>query len=435
MPEYLVPLAYPLPDIGRIVTLLFIPFAAWFYGQTIDPATYPQLVGVGFVGAFAKPVVTIPLLLDLAHLPNDIFVLFIAVGTIASRLGDLMKAMHLTVFALVTACALAGATRISFRRLAISAIATALLLGVSIVTLRGGLAASLSGMNGTQEVMASRELLHNPVPDVVLTSASPNPTPLLEGEDRMQRIRRRGVIRIGYDDRLPFAYYNHRGQLVGFDIDMAHQLARDLNVTIEFVPFDSDVIEPLRNDHFDVAMSGLEGTLKRATELPHVEPYMEVTTAFVVPDYLRGEFRTIGELGAHQKLRVGIVTDSAGWDLPLDGYLDLQIVSLDSAREFFESDPPVADILVTSAEVGAAWTLKHPEYTVVKPADIDTRIPLHYYVDDESQFEEFLVNWLELKQRDRTLEKLYDYWILGQDDEQQKPHRWSVIRDVLHWVE
>jgi proton glutamate symport protein len=39
-PEYAVQLAYPFPDVGRILLMVFIPFAAWFYGRTIDPAAY-----------------------------------------------------------------------------------------------------------------------------------------------------------------------------------------------------------------------------------------------------------------------------------------------------------------------------------------------------------------------------------------------------------
>ena len=33
-----------------------------------------------------------------------------------------------------------------------------------------------------------------------------------------------------------------------------------------------------------------------------------------------------------------------------------------------------------------------------------------------------------------TLWHLYDRWILGKDAEQKEP-RWSVIRNVLHWVD
>ena len=47
---------------------------------------------------------------------------------------------------------------------------------------------------------------------------------------------------------------------------------------------------------------------------------------------------------------------------------------------------------------------------------------------------DFLDSWIELKRRDRTLDRLFDYWMRGRDEERRQP-RWSVIRDVLHWVE
>ena len=45
-----------------------------------------------------------------------------------------------------------------------------------------------------------------------------------------------------------------------------------------------------------------------------------------------------------------------------------------------------------------------------------------------------LVNtWIELKHRDGTLDTLYQHWILGRMAEKPAP-RWSVIRNVLHWM-
>ena len=162
-------------------------------------------------------------------------------------------------------------------------------------------------------------------------------------------------------------------------MDMANQLARDLGVSIEFVPFSEDIIEPLRGDHFDVAMSGLEGTVKRARELPDMEAYMEVTRAVVVPDNRRRQFDSLSrlekELRNREKLRVAIVagsiqSESTGIDAGLGTgaaalksrglFDDVQIVTLSNASEFFKSQPPVADILITSAEEGSAWTLKYP---------------------------------------------------------------------------
>ncbi len=45
----------------------------------------------------------------------------------------------------------------------------------------------------------------------------------------------------------------------------------------------------------------------------------------------------------------------------------------------------------------------------------------------------FINTWLELKKRDRTIDALYDYWILGKNAVPQQPP-WSVLRNVLHWV-
>lgn len=441
-PEYSVQLAYPFPDVGRIVGLVFIPFAAWFYGTSIDPSNYPQLLGVGFVGSFAKPVLTVPLLLNLAHIPGDIFNLFLAVGVIAARFGDLMKVMHLFAFSILTTCILSGVFRFDLRRLVVRFVVTASVVAVTVLSIRAFLVYSFQDDYSKEDLVVARQLLGSPVEATVLEQSAPNPVALSNDLDRLERIQHRGIVRIGINpDALPFAYYNEARQLVGLDIDMAHQLARDLGVQIEFVPFSEDVSGLLRSDHFDIAMSGLEGTTKRAIELPHVDPYLEITVALVVPDYRRKEFRSLEQIEKLDNLRIAVIADSKASEVQpgaLVGWgsrkrlAELEIVKLASKRDFFESDPPVADVLVTSAESGSAWTLRYPQFNVVKPNDLNVRLPLYYFVADESQFEEFLENWLALKRRDGTIQQLYDYWILGKDNEEHV-RRWSIVDDVLDW--
>ena len=41
----------------------------------------------------------------------------------------------------------------------------------------------------------------------------------------------------------------------------------------------------LKEDHFDIAMSGLEGTVQRASMTILSDSYMDVTLAVMVPDY------------------------------------------------------------------------------------------------------------------------------------------------------
>jgi proton glutamate symport protein len=43
-------------------------------------------------------------------------------------------------------------------------------------------------------------------------------------------------------------------------------------------------------------------------------------------------------------------------------------------------------------------------------------------------------NWIELKRKDGTIDAIYKHWILGQETTLRQP-RWSIVRNVLHWVE
>ena len=61
------------------------------------------------------------------------------------------------------------------------------------------------------------------------------------------------------------------------------------------------------------------------------------------------------------------------------------------------------------------------------------RIPLYYVLAPDTQFRKFFQVWLELKQRDGTMDQLYDYWVLGQHVTPPEP-RWCIVRDVLGWV-
>jgi hypothetical protein len=63
------------------------------------------------------------------------------------------------------------------------------------------------------------------------------------------------------------------------------------------------------------------------------------------------------------------------------------------------------------------------------------KIPMGYPIaKGESAFRVFLSEWIRLKQKDGTVDALFEHWILG-GGAKPKTHRWSVIRDVLGWVE
>jgi len=93
------------------------------------------------------------------------------------------------------------------------------------------------------------------------------------------------------------------------------------------------------------------------------------------------------------------------------------------------------DAVVLPAERGSVLTLLYPKYTVVVPEPGIVKIPLAYPVARRDQdWVSFLNTWIELKRRDGTIDALYDHWILGKQAAKRQP-RWSVIRNVLGWVD
>ncbi len=152
------------------------------------------------------------------------------------------------------------------------------------------------------------QLLEDRVPATIVEPA-PNPEPLLTGETIWERIKRRGIIRIGFDpDNLPWSYYNSQQQLVGFDIEMTERLAREFEINnIEFVPFQySSLGQQINEDHFDIAMSGIVGTTKRSGDMRFSDPYLYINLALVVPDYRDNEFSTLASINAMEKVRIGV---------------------------------------------------------------------------------------------------------------------------------
>jgi len=443
-PESLVPLAYPMPDVGRIVALVFIPFAAWFSGAVIPLDKYLPLTGVGFLGAFGKPVITIPLMLNLAELPSDLFNLYLISGVFAARFGDLMKTMHLISFSLLTYCVLSGAIRLRSAKMAVGVVGSLGLLMITSLGTRAYLVTEFQGHYSREDLLTEREMVpflrgrsFQVANSTILKDPAPNPRTKKPGESRIQRIQDRGVLRIGFNsDRMPFAYFNGQHELIGFDIQMAHVLANDLDVDIEFVPVDRDkIVTQLQEDHFDVVMSAVEGGVAKTIMAPWSDPYMEVTMALVVPDHDEHKFRDIATMMKLPKLKLAAIKNSFFANLARHDFPEnIEIVELDTVDQYFNGRHAEVDGLVISAESGSAWTLLHPEFTVANPVQGRYRVPLYYLSANDAEFDEFLEDWLRLKRADGTYQLLYDYWILGKEKTPQKP-RWSVLRNVLGWVD
>ena len=92
--------------------------------------------------------------------------------------------------------------------------------------------------------------------------------------DLLDAIRQRGELQVGVSTFIPWAMRNKDSELIGFEVDIAKQLAEDLGVELKLVPTSwSNIISDLLDGHYDVIISGLSITPERALQVEFSQPY------------------------------------------------------------------------------------------------------------------------------------------------------------------
>lgn len=337
---------------------------------------------------------------------------------------------------MITPAILSQQTRfLSARLVLFSTISVVMISGVLFGS-RAYLASTLAGLQKQADVLAQ---MHSPMtqhPDTVHRSVPARSGTEQKFQSRLDRMQATKVLRVGYHpDNLPFLFFNASGELVGFDVDMAHLMADDLGMKLEFVPFEFDTLaEQLDRGDFDIAMSGIAITPPRLLRMSLTESYFDSTLAFVVKDHLRREFSTRSSAANLTDVSVA-VPHSTYFKSGIEKYLPhAKVVAVASPREFFERGD--LDAMLLSAEAGSAWTIQFPSYTVAIPQPDVISHPLGYAIPQgDTRFTEFVNRWIELQRGHRDYDRLYNHWILGKKDAKDDTPRWCIIRDVLHWVD
>ena len=100
-----------------------------------------------------------------------------------------------------------------------------------------------------------------------------------------------------------------------------------------------------------------------------------------------------------------------------------------------EAEPGEYDAMLYAGEVLGVYSLLHPEFGVVVPQPPFPGAPAVYKLPlGEPEWLAIANGWLTLKRVDGTIDRLFEYWILGRQQSSDQP-RWSIARDVLHWMD
>jgi Na+/H+-dicarboxylate symporter len=430
--DLLVPTAYSFPSVGTLLGLGFILFAAWFTGVPLTPDQYPKFSAMGLFSAFGQMAVALPFLLDVFQLPSDMFQLFLLGSVITGRLATGLAAMHGVVIALLGATAMMGI--LGWRKLMEVAAIGLLFFYAAMAGLGLVLTAAIPYNYQGLDIFVSKRLTGAPVEVVGPDSERP---PALSAPDlnrsRLDVIRERGVIRVGYfADRLPYAYRNNLGETVGMDMDLAHAFARDFDLKLAIVRLQRDeLVAALNSGQVDLMVGGLTIVPEKAIEVAFSRPYTYHSAGFLVKDHERNRYSSLKKMQKLEDLKIGVAT-SPYFEHPLHRVLpNARTEQIRSPRQFLRGEIPEMDAVFFSAEAGGAWTLVFPQFAVARPTDLSARLPAAIAMPrHQGDLLNLVDSWITTKLESGYVSKLFDHWVMGKQPDDREP-RWSILRNVI----
>jgi polar amino acid transport system substrate-binding protein len=234
----------------------------------------------------------------------------------------------------------------------------------------------------------------------------------LIAESTIDQVVRRGILRVGMDTFLPWAMKDKKGELVGFEIDVARRLAADMGVKVEFVPTKwAGIIPALLTGKFDVVIGGMGIQTKRALKVNFSIPYDYSGMAIVAHKKKAAGFASLEDFNKTDveiACKLGTTAVTA-----VKKYIPKAKLRLfdDEAQAYQELRNGNVHAVVGSAPRPAYEAIKYPE-TMFLPLDSNfTREPIGFAVR-KGDFDTltFFNNWITIVSHEGWLEERHHYW-------------------------
>ncbi len=120
----------------------------------------------------------------------------------------------------------------------------------------------------------------------------------LAKKSTLEKILQRGELRVGFEaGYMPFEMTDKNGRFVGFDIDMAMEMAKAMGV--KFVPVNTawdGIIPSLITDKFDIIMSGMTVTQSRNLKVNFADPYIIIGQTILLNKKHEGKIKSYKDL-------------------------------------------------------------------------------------------------------------------------------------------
>ena len=236
-------------------------------------------------------------------------------------------------------------------------------------------------------------------------------------ESALEQVLRRGALRVGMSTFVPWAMRNKTGRLIGFEIDLATRLARDMGVKVEFVPTKWDGIIPaLLSGKFDVIIGGMGIRPDRNLKVNFSIPYDYTGMSMVAHKELAAGFNSLKDFNRPNVLlaaRLGSTAVAAAKKFMPKAQLRMFD---DESQAYQELLNGRVHAVVGSAPMPRFQALKYPERLFLPLKTNFTREPIGFALK-KGDFDtlNYLNNWIRVVEAEGWLKERKSYWFETKD--------------------
>ncbi|MCP3950926.1 MAG: transporter substrate-binding domain-containing protein [Desulfobacterales bacterium] len=236
----------------------------------------------------------------------------------------------------------------------------------------------------------------------------------LAKKSTLEQITKRGQLRVGFEaGYLPFEMADKKGRFIGFDIDMAKEMAKAMGV--KFVPVNTawdGIIPALITKKFDIIMSGMTATQERNLKINFADPYIIVGQTIMLNKKNKGKVTSYKDLN-NPKYTITSKLGTTGEQaikrlIPKAKYKSFESES-EAALEVLNGK---ADATIYDLPFCATFMAQQGAGKLIFLDEPFTFEPLAWAIrKGDPDFMNWLNNFLRQVKNDGRYDKIYDKWI------------------------
>jgi polar amino acid transport system substrate-binding protein len=226
----------------------------------------------------------------------------------------------------------------------------------------------------------------------------------------LKQVKENGKIVIGLDDAYPpMEFRNEKNELVGFDIDLANEIAKKLGVKAEFVTTEwNGILLALQSKKFDMIIAGLSITDERKKTIGFSEPYVMGGQVIAVKTG-NNEIKTLADLkGKIVATQMGSTGQEAA-EANLKEIKELKKYGK-ITEAFSELTIGRVDAVIMDAQVGGYYIAKKPGEFVVLDEMVSKEPMGIGFRQEDNELKTEIQKVIEGLKADGTLSKLSVQW-------------------------